>query len=125
MKVRNVHERTLTASPEEVAALFANMDQLWPDPVPEREDCALRVGPMLWERVERPDSPAAYRIVSPDEFPAEHWFEVAPDPAGSVLRHTVEGEALGSFEPVWLERVEPMHNAYIEALFDRAQEALS
>lgn len=127
MKVHNVHERVLTAPPEQVAALFENMDPLWPTdvfPAPEPEEGALRIGPMLWQPVERADAAAAFRIVDPAEFPAEHWFEVEPDgQGGTTLRHTVAGEAVGEFEPVWRQLVEPMHNAYIEALFDRAQQA--
>jgi hypothetical protein len=129
VKVRNVHERLLAAPPEQVAALFENMDPLWPTdvfPAPEPEDGALRIGPMVWQPVARGAAPAAFRIVSPREFPAEHWFEVEPDgTGGTTLRHTVEGEAVGSFEAIWREQVEPLHNAYIEALFDRAQEAAS
>jgi hypothetical protein len=127
MKVHNVHERKLTAPPEQVAALFENMDPLWPTevfPAPEAEEGGLRIGPMLWQPVERVDAVAAFRIADPDEFPAEHWFAVESDGAGgTTLRHTVAGEAVGAFEPIWREQVEPIHDAYIEALFDRAQEA--
>ena len=42
-----------------------------------------------------------------------------------MLRHTVHGEAVGEFEPLWRDRIEPLHNAYMEAVFDRAQEALA
>ena len=126
MKVHNVHERVLAVPPEQVAALFEDMDPLWPThvfPAPEPEDGGLRIGPMLWQPVERRDAAAAFRIVSPEAFPAEHWFEVEPDgTGGTTLRHTVAGEAVGEFEAVWREQVEPLHNAYIEALFDRAQE---
>ena len=127
MKVHNVHERRLATPPREVEALFANMDQLWPThvfPAPKPDDGRLRIGMMLWEPIRRDDSPAAFRVIDPDDFPAEHWFEVEPDgDGGTTLRHTIDGEAVGAFEPVWRERIEPLHDAYIEALFDRAQEA--
>ena len=129
MKVLNVHERMLAAPPEQVAALFVDMDSLWPTevfPAPEREAGGLRLGPMLWEPAERADSPRAYRIAAPAEFPAEHWFEVRGDGSGgTLLRHTVEGDAVDWFEEAWRDRVEPLHNAYIEALFDRAGEAVA
>jgi hypothetical protein len=130
MKVHNVHERELAATPEAVAALFADMGQLWPTPTfpaPEPEGDLLRLGPMLWQPVERAGAARAYEIVGPKEFPASHWFEVDEGSNGgtTTLRHTVEGEAVGDFGSVWRERVEPMHNAYIEAMFDRAQEALA
>jgi hypothetical protein len=128
VKVHNVHERTLAAPPADVEALFGNMDALWPTPAfpaPEPADGSrVSLGSMLWEPVEREGAAKAYRIVGPDEFPAEHWFEVRADADGCVLRHTVEGEAVGEFEEVWRERVGPLHDAYIEAMFDRAQEAL-
>jgi hypothetical protein len=128
VKVRNVHERSLTAPAAEVEALFDNIDALWPTPAfpaPAPADgSVLKLGTMLWEPVEREGAAKAYRIVGPDEFPAEHWFDVRDEADGCVLRHTVEGEAVGEFEGVWREQIEPMHDAYIEALFDRAQEAL-
>jgi hypothetical protein len=87
VRVHNVHERSLTASPERVAALFEDMDSLWPAPVPRPDEGKLRLG--------------------------------------SILRHTVDGEAVGDFEEIWRDRGEPMHDVYIEALFDRAEEALA
>jgi hypothetical protein len=126
MKVKNVHQRSLAAPPEQVAGLFGDMDRLWPDPVPEKVGDGLQMGLMLWLPVERPGSPKAYRVASPSEVPAEHWFEVAPDgEGGTILRHTIAGDAQGKFEPIWRERIEPVHDFYIEALFDRAQEAVS
>ena len=128
MKVRNVHERLLPTRPEQVAALFEDMDRVWPVPAfpaPEPEGEQLRLGPMLWEPVLRDGAAAAFRIVGPAEFPAEHWFEVEAADGGTRLRHTVVGEAVGEFEAVWRERIEPLHDAYIEAMFDRAEEATS
>ena len=126
MKVHNVHERAFTAPPERVSALFEDMSRLWPPPVPRREDGNLRMGLMVWQPVDRGAAPAAFRIVSPDEFPAEHWFEAQSDgEAGTILRHTIDGEAVGDFETIWRDRVEPMHDVYIEALFDRAEEGLA
>lgn len=128
MRVHNVHERTVAGSPQAVGALFDDMERLWPAPhlAPKPEGDSLRVGRMLWRPVARNGAVRAYDIVEPDTFPASHWFEVAPEPGGGVLlRHTVSGDALGEFEQVWRDRIEPMHNAYIEAVFDRVQEALA
>ena len=128
MRIHNVHERTVTATPEAVSALFDDMDRLWPAPdlAPKPEGDSFRVGRMLWRPVDRDGAVRAYDIVEPDTFPASHWFEVAHHSEGRVLlRHTVAGEALREFEQVWRDRIEPMHNAYIEAVFDRAQEALA
>ena len=124
MKVHNVHERRLAASPEHVGALFEDMDRLWPAPVPRPENGKLRMGLMLWQPDEH--APAGFRIVVPPDFPARHWFDVAADgDGGTILRHTIAGEAVGEFEEIWRDRVEPMHDVYIEALFDRAEEALA
>jgi hypothetical protein len=122
MRVHNVHERAFPAPPATVAALFEDMDRLWPTPVPRPEHGKLRMGLMLWEG----DGATSFRIVAPADFPARHWFEVAADGSGgTILRHTVAGEAVGEFEAIWRDRVEPMHDVYIEALFDRAEEALA
>ena len=128
MKVDNVHERLLPAAPEAVTALFADLDRLWPTPAfpaPEPEGDLLRLGAMLWQPVERAGSPLAYEIVEPEQFRASHWFEINGSEGGTVLRHTVRGEAVGAFEPVWRDRIEPLHDAYMEAVLDRAQEALA
>jgi len=128
VKVHNVHERAVTGSPEAVSALFDHIQRLWPAPGrgPKPEGDSLRVGPMLWRPVERDGAVLAYDIVEPETFRASHWFEVAPQSeGGALLRHTVAGEALGEFEQVWRDRIEPLHNAYIEAVFDRAEEALA
>ena len=128
MKIHNVHERSLPATPEDVTALFADMLQLWPSPerAPKPEGDLLRVGPMLWQGVERPGAVLAYDIVGPPDLRGSHWFEVdATSSGGSRLRHPVEGEAVGDFEPVWRDRIEPMHDLYIEAIFDRAESALA
>jgi hypothetical protein len=126
VKVFNVHERLLTAAPEDVAAVFGDMSRVWPDPVPAPLDGDLQMGPMLWRRFDRPGSPAAFSMAGPPEFPGEHWFEVGSDGrGGSVLRHTIAAEAIGDFEEVWRDRIEPMHNVYIEALFDKVQAEVS
>ena len=128
MRVHNVHERTVAGALEAVSALFDDMERLWPAPdlAPKPEGGSFRVGRMLWRPVERTGALRAYDIVEPETFRASHWFEVAPQSeGGALLRHTVAGEALGEFEQVWRDRIEPLHNAYIEAVFDRAEEALA
>ncbi len=129
MRVHNVHERPLTAAPAKVEALFADIEGLWPThafPAPQQQGDALRLGTMLWQPVDRPGAARAYEIVAPAGFHASHWFEVDEGSnGGAILRHTVEGEAVGDFEATWRDSIEPLHNAYIEAMFDRAQEVLA
>ena len=129
MKVHNVHERRLAVTPEAVTELFADSEQrqlVLRFPAPEPGSGLLRIGPMLWQPVERGGAALAYDIVGPAEFPASHWFEIgAGTDSRTTLSHTVEGEAVGEFEPVWRDRIEPMHDAYIEAIFDRVEAALA
>ena len=129
MKVHNVHERRIAATPEAVIELFDDPEQLRPVlrfPAPEPAGDLLRIGPMLWQPVERGGAALAFDIVEPEGFPASHWFEIGAGADGrATLSHTIEGEAVGEFEPVWRDRIKPMHDAYIEAIFDRLEAALA
>jgi hypothetical protein len=124
VRIHNVHERTLAAPPEAVAEWVAG-EALWPDPGPKPVEDGLRVGVMLWRPVERADAALAFRIVEPAELRAEHWFEVVAGEGGTTLRHTVDGEAVGPGEELWRDRIEPLHDWYVEQLLDRAQEAVA
>ena len=125
MRVHNVHERTLAATPEQVESLFEDIDGIWPEPTPVVEGVGLRVGPMLWQRFKRGDTTLAWRIASPKDLPGVHWFDIHPDGnGGTLLRSTIEGQALGECEAQWRDEIEPVHNAFIEALFDRTEERL-
>jgi hypothetical protein len=56
---------------------------------------------------------------------AGHWFELIPAEDGTLLRHTVEGTATGTYETIWPERIEPLHNQILEAILDNIQSALT
>ena len=88
-----------------------------------RFDSLFDAGPMLWQEVDRPGASRAFVVAGPGGLRAEHWFEVEPVDGGALLCHTVEGEALGTFEAVWAERVEPLHDRVLEALLDNVEEA--
>jgi hypothetical protein len=125
MKVTNRHERVITAVPERLAPLIADFDRIWPTeigPAPrlvgERRYAA---GQMLWEEVDRPGALRAFRVLSPDELRLEHWFEAETAAGGTVLRHTVEGHAVGRCESLWRERIEPVHDVVLEALLSNVQ----
>ena len=124
MRIHNVHERVLAAPPEAVSALLAG-GEFWPNPRPKPADGVLRMGTMLWQPVERAAAALASRIVDPPELQAEHWFEVVSGSGGTTLRHTVEGEAVGDGEELWRDRIEPLHDWYVEQLLDRAQAAVA
>jgi hypothetical protein len=127
MRIRNRHQRVVAAGPEQVAALVAELDGVWPTelaPAPRalgsrRYDA----GSMLWEEVDRPGAARAFRVIDPDELQAEHWFELEPAGSGTLLRHTVEGEALGRYAALWRERIEPLHDRVLEALLDNVEAA--
>ena len=124
MRIHNVHERALAAPPEVVAAWLGG-GEFWPSPRPKPSEDGLTMGTMLWQPFEREDAALAFRIVSPPELRAEHWFEVVGSDGGTTLRHTIDGEAVGDGEELWRERIEPLHDWYLEQLLDRAQEAVA
>ena len=99
MKMRSCHERTVTASPERIAALIADFDNAWPTriaPAPRvRGHRLYEAGVMLWKEFDRPGAVRAFRVIRLDELQAEHWFELKPADGATVVRHTIEGCALG------------------------------
>ena len=80
---------------------------------------------MLWEELDRPGAARAFRVVRPDGLRAEHWFELEPADGATVLRHTIEGCAVGRYEAIWRERIEPLHDLILEALLDRVEAAVA
>lgn len=125
MKIFNRHERLIAALPERIAPLVADFDVIWPAqlaPVPRsRGDRRYDTGLMIWEEIDRPGAVRASRVLSPGELQASHWFELLPAEGGTLLRHTVEGIAIGAYEQIWPERIEPSHNRILEALLDNVQ----
>lgn len=73
---------------------------------------------MLWKEFDRPGASRAFRVVRPDELQLEHWFELERVDGGTVIRHTIDGSAIGKYEQIWSERMGPDHDPFIEALFD-------
>jgi hypothetical protein len=126
VKIHNTHEREIDGSVDEVSELL-DIVALWPteiSPAPSPEDGSLRIGPMLWQQTDRDGAVLAFRITSPAELRAEHWFEATRFKGGTTLRHTVEGSAEGSAEAVWAQ-IEPLHDRIMEAIFDRVEVALA
>jgi hypothetical protein len=79
---------------------------------------------MLWEEFDRPGAVRAFRVVKPDELRAEHWFVLEPAGGATVVRHTMEGWALGRYEALWGERIAPLHDLVLEALLDNLEAAV-
>jgi hypothetical protein len=129
MKVRKHHERIVAAPPERIAALIADFDRVWPTeiaPAPRRQVHRLYdAGLMLWEEFDRPGAARAFRVVRPDELQGEHWFELERTEGATVLRHTLEGCAVGKYEAIWRQRIEPIHDLILEALLDNVEAAVA
>jgi hypothetical protein len=129
MKIRTRHERIVAAPPERIAALIADFDRVWPAeiaPAPRLQGRRLYdAGPMLWEEFDRPGAARAFRVVRPDALQVEHWFELGPVEGATVVRHTLEGRAVGRYEAIWRERIEPLHDRVLEALLDNVEAAVA
>ena len=129
MKIRNRHERIVTAPPERIAALIADFDRIWPRqiaPAPRLYGHRLYdAGLMRWEEFDRPGAARAFRVVRPEGLQGEHWFELELAHGATVLRHTIEGYATGTYEAIWRERIEPLHDLILEALLDNVEAAAS
>jgi hypothetical protein len=129
MKIHNVHERTIAATPEQIAPLLAEFEAIWPtqiEPAPRAQGGGLyKASMMLWLEYDRPGAARAFRVLSPTELQGENWFELEPVPAGTLIRHTVEGEALGHYEAIWRDRIEAAHNIILEAILDNIETAVA
>jgi len=127
MKIRNDHERMVAAPPERIAALIADFGRVWPAqiaPAPQRRGHRLyNAGVMVWEEVDRPGAARAFRVVRPAGLHGEHWFELEPAEGATVVRHTIEGCAVGKYEVIWRERIEPLHDLILEALLENVAAA--
>lgn len=66
MKIKNHHERIVTATPERIAALLADFDRIWPTqiaPAPRpRGQRLYDSGPMLWQEHGRPGAARSFRV---------------------------------------------------------------
>ncbi len=129
MKISNRHQRIVAAPPERIAALIADFDRVWPTeiaPAPRLQGHRLYdAGPMLWEEFDRPGAARAFRVVRPDELQGEHWFELELAEGATVVRYTLEGCAVGKYEAIWRERIEPSHDLILEAVLDNVEAAVA
>ena len=123
MKIHNAHERVVNGTPEQVAALIADFDRIWPQHIVRAPryfgDGLYAAAPMVWQEVPRADAARAFRVVYPPDLDAEHWFEVREESTGTGVRHVISGEARAEFADVWRDRLEAIHDRILEALLDR------
>lgn len=137
MKIYNVHERRLNASPEIVGALIDGLagpdERLWPvGPWP-----AMEMSPDLRPGASGGHGPVRYRVAeyipqrrAAFEFEEKgitagldgrHFFEVAPRRKGVVLRHVIDADCNFKDWLNWFITIRPMHNALLEDALDLAQ----
>jgi hypothetical protein len=128
VKIRNRHERVISAPPERVAGLVLDLDAIWPTQIvaPPRPLGQRRYeeGPMVWEEFDRPGAIRAFRVIVPKELRGEHWFEAQSVDGGTLVCHTIVGEAVGAYESIWHERIEPSHDLILEAVLDNIEAAV-
>jgi hypothetical protein len=134
MQVRNVHERTLSASVREIGALLDKLgspdDRLWPrDRWPRmRVAQPLAVGPMgshgpIQYTVEAyvPGQRVRFRFTEPRGFKGYHEFQAEPTANDrTLLRHILQMHAVGAARLSWLLVFRPLHDALLEDLLDCA-----
>lgn len=140
MRILNVHQRTLPATPDDVGRLLETLatddDRLWPGP-PSGRWPRLRLAGGLTPGARGGHGPVRYRVVEhvPGErvrfafepgplsrgLAGQHRFEVAAHPAGAILRHVIEAEARGAAALRWALLVRPLHDALIEDALDLAE----
>lgn len=136
--VRNVHERHLRATPEQVGALLDRLsgadDPLWPGGAwpPLRLDRPLGVGadgghgPVRY-RVEAyvPGRLIRFRFDPAMGIDGWHALEVVPEtPEVTVLRHVLVARPRGRMLLRWPLAVRWLHDAVLEDLLDRAEREL-
>lgn len=138
MRVLNVHQRSLRATPLQAAYLLDGLsspkDALWPsDSWPRmRFDRPLQPGALGGHGPIRyavatyePGQRISFRFTAPPGFVGQHWFEVlSHGESGTVLRHTIEMQIKGSALISWPFVFRPLHDALVEDALTKAQVAL-
>jgi hypothetical protein len=135
--VFNVHERSLSASREDVGALLDRLaspaDSLWPgDRWPRlRLNQPLSVGavgghgPIRYTVEEyRQGELVRFRFTGPRGFNGSHAFIVRDEPgSATLLRHELAMRATGAARLSWPLIFRPLHDALLEDALDRASAA--
>ncbi|HEX6674476.1 MAG TPA: SRPBCC family protein [Actinomycetes bacterium] len=141
MEIRNVHERILPATADQVGTLLDGLagpgDRLWPagrwPGLPLRFDRPLGVGARgghgsVRYTVEEyvPGRLVVFRFSERMGLDGTHRFEVDDREGVVELRHVLVGRPRGLRTLLsWLLVVRPLHDAVLEDLLDRAELAVS
>ena len=138
MKVVNVHQRLLYASPEQVGALIDSLsspeDVLWPnDTWPRMKfDRPLGVGATgghgpigYFVEAYVPGESIRFRFTEPKGFNGWHACEILDATAWHcILEHRIEMKLEGRALLLWPLVIGPLHDACLEDLLSRAQALL-
>ncbi len=136
-KIRNVHERRISADPEVVWDLLMAMSgpdgRLWPPGIPTmRFDGPLAVGahgrhgPIHYTVtfLDPTSGNLVFGFREPTGLVGRHSFHVRPDEnAGAVLRHEVVANPEGWMRLKWPLVIRWVHDAVVEEVLDRAEVA--
>lgn len=135
--IRNVHTRTLDATPAQAGALIDSLagadDRLWPAgrwPALQL-DGGLAVGargghgPIRYAVSDLdPGRLACFRF-DPRLFDGHHAFTVTTRDGRTVLRHDLDARPQGTMRLLWPLAVRRLHDALIEDALDRAEAGLA
>lgn len=138
MKVVNVHQRLLHATPQQVGALLDALgspaDALWPGKAWPRMkfDRPLAVGAIGGHGPIRyvveaytPGQSVRFRFTGPRGFTGWHGFEVLDATASHcVLEHRIEMKAHGRAIFLWALAIRHLHDACVEDVLSQAQLSL-
>ncbi len=138
MRVTNVHQRLLHASPEQVGALIDAIgsphDGLWPGAPwpPVRFDGPLQEGtrgghgPIRYVVESHvPGQSVRFRLTAPRGFDGWHGFEVLDATrAHCVLEHRIEMQARGRGALLWALAIRWLHDACLRDLLAQAERSL-
>jgi hypothetical protein len=133
--IRNVHTRKVDASPDQVGALMNTLsspdDRLWPhDRWPRMFfDRPLQVGavgghgPIRYSVSEfEPGKSVVFTFDPKIGLKGTHRIVLAKaDDGGTVVRHELDAESLGSMRVLWPLAVRWMHDAVVEDALDHAE----
>jgi len=137
MKVTNVHQRLLHASPERVGALIDALsspnDGLWPHGWPRMKfERPLGVGASgghgpirYFVEAYEPGQSIRFRFTGPKGFDGWHGFEVLEaTSAHCVLEHRIEMRTHGFGTLLWTLAIRWLHDAMVEDVLTQAEAAL-
>jgi len=137
MKILNIHEREISASADDVAALVAGLgspdDKLWPKEnwprmildKPLAKGARGGHGPIRYHVGEYvPGSHVTFQFDDEGlvrDMKGFHRFEIESRGNGTILRHIVDATCNLKMWLTWHMMVGPMHDAVLEDAFDQAE----